>query len=131
MTTPDPKTGEPLVAMTLEQYQALSSLALQGANNPRGLADMLAEIDKRNTLERYIAVIRWQELDSPPPGIKYPVEWPPSMTIILNQPKPISRAFAETSLAAAARRPTNALITKDPAGKVGWSTFDVFFRTAP
>ncbi len=130
MTTPDPKTGEPLVTMTLEQYEALASMAFQGANNPRGLVNMLGEIDRSNTLQRYIAVIRWQELDSPPPGIRYPVEWPPSMTLLLSQSKPISREFAETSLAAAARRPTNALITKDPAGKVGWSTFDVFFRTA-
>lgn len=130
MTTPDPATGEPLVQMTQEQYEALASQALLNASNPRGLVTMLQEIDKRNLLQRYIAVIRWQELDSPPPGIRYPVSWPPSMTVVLNQAKPISRADADKALGGAARRPANAVITKDPEGKVGWSTFDAFFRTA-
>jgi hypothetical protein len=118
--------------LTQDQYEALIALARRGAPTPdqaRDLDVFLARIEKANGIVRHRLWIQWQETDVPlPPTTAFPETWPPELRYYLEQlSRPIARADVEHALRVRARRPTQVLVTPDPAGVLGWTRVEDFF----
>ena len=122
-----------------QQYSALVSLARAGtkdiAGNPipekaRRLEEFLKGLERQSDIERSILLIQWQETDHLlPPGTNFPTKWPPEQRFLLELvSRPISKDDVMKVLDARARKPTNVLVTKDPAGLVGWATLNSYFN---
>lgn len=118
--------------LTLEDYQALVALARKGVTSDdqsRQLELFLISIEKQNNVLRFSAWVQWQELEQAlPPTTKFPEQWPPELRRridILN--RPIARSDVQAVLDQYAKKPTNVMITTDPAAQVGWTPIDVFF----
>lgn len=123
------------ITMTLEQYQALVALSRRGTSSSDqqlSLEEFLVDIEKKNGIIRYLLWVQWQELEQAlPPTVKFPEVWPPELRRLLQQiNRPIARADVDAVLSAAAKKPTNILVTRDPAALVGWTPIDVFFRVS-
>lgn len=125
--------------LTQEQYEALISLAKDGVTyddgsinteRARQLDEFLRTIEKANGVTRSLVWVQWQEIDSPlPPGTVFPEKWPPEMRKKIELvTRLVSRADVDTMLAAQARNPINVLVTKDPAGVLGYIELDDFFK---
>lgn len=121
------------------EYESLIELARQGTLNPDGsvnqskalsLDSFLRALETRNGVTRYFIWVQWQEQNQPlPPTTDFPAKWPPEM----RQPlalvtRPIARADVDALLKVKAKSPTSVLVTRDPAGLVGWTELDVFFK---
>jgi hypothetical protein len=120
--------------LSQEQYEALIALARLGASTPekqRALDAFLKSVEKANSVTRYALLIQWQEMDQPlPSSVEFPKTWPPEQRFFLeNLTRPIAKVDVGRVLAAKARKPTNVLVTPDPAGLVGWTPIDNFFVT--
>ncbi len=122
-----------------EEYEALVAFARKGtlladgsvdADLAHGLDAWLRMIEEKNDVDRYFVWVQWQDQDAPlPAGTNFPTKWPPSLRAPLSLiSRPISRTDVDSLLAAKARKPTNVLVTRDPAGLVGWTELDVFFK---
>ena len=120
------------VTMTLEQYEALSSLARQGQPGDllRRINALLQEIEKSNGITRSFMHVQWQELGAAlPAGTRFPDRWPPELRCTVERTdRPVSRADVDAVLASKARRPTNILVTIDPGGELGWMSISDYFR---
>lgn len=120
--------------LSQEQYEALIALARAGATTEDlrlSLDAFLQAIEKANGITRYKLWIQWQEMDQQvPTNVEFPRTWPPELRYYMELvSRPISRADVGKVLAKKARKPTNVLVTSDPAGIVGWSTLDSYFVT--
>lgn len=108
--------------ITVEQYEALVSLARKGAPDQYALDVFLKQIEKDNNITRYLLWVQWQEADSAlPPTARFPESWPESLREKIervNKPIPKSDVLALVNMRA--RRPVTILVTKDPAATVGW-----------
>ena len=123
------------MTLTVQQYTALVALARRGAPDAVELEQFLVSIEKANGITRYFALVRWQETDSPlQPTVRFPENWPPSRwrprasAAIEKVNSPITRQDVNDLLSTRARRPVTVLVTRDPAGNVGWTPVDDFFR---
>jgi len=118
--------------LTIEQYQALVALARAGTTSDdqrRQLEQFLVEIEKTNGVTRYLLWVQWQELEQAlPPTAKFPEVWPPELRQLIQQiNRPISLSDVNAVLAASAKKPTNVLVTPDPAAVVGWTPLALYF----
>jgi hypothetical protein len=120
------------IALDLEQYLALISLARLGADTPekkRVLESFLVSIDAANKQQRYTLQVQWQELNTPlPPTTDFPAVWPPNLRATVERTdRPIAKSDVMKTVAARSNDPTNILVTKDPAGIVGWTRVEDYF----
>ena len=124
------------IQFTLEQeeYEALISLAregaaVQGPDKVRQLDEYLRLIEKKNGITRSIVWVQWQEVDSLlPPSTKFPETWPPELRRKIELvTRPVARIDVDQVISAYARQPENILVTKDPAGIIGYTPVDQFF----
>ena len=124
--------------LTLEEYEALVALARKGTvdagghpvpSSSRNLDEFLQQIEKENDVTRDAVWVQWQELDAPlPPKTDFPITWPPSMRWYIELiTRKVAKADVTRVLASRAKNPTSILVTRDPAGIVGWTPVDQFF----
>lgn len=121
--------------LTQEQYEALISLAKVGVEGDptkiQQLEVFLRDIEKSNGIERDFLWVQWQELgEELQVGSVFPDNYPPELrrTIELITRK-IAKVDVDAVLEEHANDPTNVLVTRDPAGKAGWTAVDEFFIT--
>jgi hypothetical protein len=113
-----------------DEYTALVALAKQGkaAAQLRDIDTWLKVIEVRNGVTRFLLLVRWQEARSPAPTTKFPKEWPPTLSLTIEQTsRPISKTDVLEHLKTRAKEPTNIMVSKDPGGELGWFTLDAFF----
>ena len=122
----------PSFTLTLEEYQALVALARAGTTSDdqaRKLEQFLVEIEKNNGVVRYSLWVQWQELEQAlPPTTKFPEQWPPELRQrieLIN--RPVALSDVQTVLDHHAKKPTNVVVTPDPAALVGWTPVEVYF----
>lgn len=121
--------------LSQEQYEALVALSRAGVasdpNQARDLEQWLRGIEKQNGVTRSFVKVQWQELGVPlPPGTFFPTKWPPEMRADIEfVTRPVAKVDVEKLLAQQAKKPTEVLCTRDPAGVVGWAPLDDFFQT--
>jgi len=119
--------------LTQEQYEALVAMAraavLDKPDRLRAVDAFLRAIEKANGVTRSIVWVQWQEQDAPlPPGTLFPQKWPPEMRQKIELvSRPVARADVDALLLAKARNPTSVLVTRDPAGVLGYTSLDNFF----
>jgi len=121
--------------LSQEQYEALIALARVGSssdvNKQVALDLFLKDIEKKNGITRYFLWVQWQETSAPlPPGAKFPDKWPPQLRKAIELiSRPIARVDVDQVLEKYASEPLTVLVTKDPAGLMGWTPIDAFFIT--
>lgn len=121
--------------LSQEQYEALVFLARKGAEGDAHklteLDRFLQDIERTNGITRNFLMIQWQELSAPlPPGTKFPEKWPKELRKVIELiSRPIAKVDVDAVLEKYATEPTNVLVTKDPAGLVGWTPVDQYFIT--
>lgn len=118
--------------LTIEQYQALVALARQGttsSDQTLQLEQFLISIEKANGVTRYLLWVQWQELEQAlPPTTKFPEQWPPNLRQRIQQlDRPVGMADVQAVLKVNAKKPTNVLVTTDPAAMVGWTPLATYF----
>jgi hypothetical protein len=120
------------ITMTQEQYEALSSLAMAGADTPDKafqVSKFLQVIEKANSITRYFLNIRWQ--DARPrefPVGEFPRSWPPELSGSLTRyDRPVAKSDVQAYVASRCSAPVGILVTPDPAGIYGWSKIDDYF----
>lgn len=120
------------ISITLDEYIALLSLAKEGKDTDTILTieDFAKAIDKRNGLTRYFLFVRWQEAKPAlPPTTDFPAVWPPAYKMKLERTdRPIAQDDVTKALSTRAKDPQNILVTQDPAGNVGWTKGEDYFR---
>jgi hypothetical protein len=120
-------------SLTIEQYEALISLAQKGvAGNPQQqtmLDTFLQSIEQANGIIRSSLWIQWQEANTPlPPGARFPQAWPPSLRFFLQLvSRKICLADVQQVLTQKANNPVSVMVTPDPAALVGWTPLDTYF----
>jgi hypothetical protein len=119
--------------LSQEQYEALVAMSRRGCadeNALRRLDDFLQLIERQNEIVRSLVVVQWQEADEPlPPGTDFPEVWPPELRRQVELVgRQVARADVERVVAQASRNPVNVMVTRDPAGILGYTTLDDFFR---
>jgi hypothetical protein len=120
--------------LTQEQYESLVALSRKGvagdALAQTKLDDWLRLIEKANGVERDFLWVQWQELGGAPISGTFPDNYPPGLrkSIELLSRK-ISRVDVEKVIGQYANDPTNVLVTRDPAGILGWTAVGDFFIT--
>ena len=118
---------------TLIEYARQGTLQADGTVNvdkAAGLDAWLRWIEEKNGITRSFVWVQWQELDAPlPPGTNFPAKWPPNMRQPLTLvSRPINKSDVLALVDSKAKKPTSILVTKDPAGIVGWTALDEFFK---
>ena len=128
------------ISLEQHEYESLIALSRTGAKDAEGEVDLnklreidsfLKAIEKKNGITRSAIWVQWQEVDQPlPPNTNFPEVWPPELRFYFElTTRPIAKADVMKVLAAKARKPMTVLVTKDPAGQVGWTELDTFFLT--
>ena len=121
--------------LSVEQYEALISMARTATAGDQEktiqLELFLRDIEARNGITRSFLLVQWQEAGAQlPPGTSFPARWPPELRKALELVgRPIARVDVESVLSKYASEPMTVLVTRDPAGIVGWTTLDAFFIT--
>jgi hypothetical protein len=124
--------------LSVEQYEALISLAQRGTVGPDGCVNQaqavvlqaaLQDIETSNGITRYSLWIQWQDPTAPlPPGTNFPTSWPPSLRYFLQF---ISRPICQQDvLDVVSQRTPNAvniMVTPDPAALLGWTPIAGYF----
>jgi len=120
------------VTLTLEEYEALLSMARKGASTDgrRQLEPFLQSIEKRNGITRYFLWVQWQEAGYPlPPTAKFPEIWPPELRMSIERTdRAISLADVTQAMSTRANKPTNILVTTDPGATLGWTELNEYFH---
>jgi hypothetical protein len=127
------------ISLDQADYETLVEYARRGTYNSDGtvnqdkalaLDSWLRSVEKKSGIQRYSLWLQWQEADAPlPAGTSFPEKWPPEMRhYIALVSRPIARADVEAVLSAKARTPVSVLVTRDPAGLLGWTDIDTFFK---
>lgn len=77
----------------------------------------LTDRERQRHHARYALWVQWQEQDQPlPPAARFPEKWPPETRFYLELiSRPIARVDVEAVVKQKARKPTNILVTRDPA----------------
>lgn len=120
--------------LTQEQYESLIAFARKAVENDAvkltALDRWLRLIEKQNGIERDFLWVQWQELGGDPIPGAFPDNYPPELrkSIELISRK-IAKVDVEKVIEQYANEPTNVLVTRDPAGIVGWTAIDDFFIT--
>jgi len=118
-----------------EQYESLIAMARIGAGgDQRKLTELeawLRLIEEQNGVTRDFVLVQWQELgQSLQAGQSFPANYPEELRRSIEL---VTRAVAKVDVDAVidqyANDPTNVLVTRDPAGLVGWTPVDDFFVT--
>lgn len=126
------------IKLSEEQYSALVTLASAGTKDSAGnpivdkvttLDSFLRKIETANGITRYSLWVQWQEMDVPLPlSTRFPEVWPPSSRYYLELiTRPIAKADVDQVLSTNARKPTNVLVTRDPAATYGWTDVATYF----
>lgn len=111
------------IFMTRAQYDALLSAAQIG--NLAAATILQRDIDKANSITRYILNVRWQDIGGqPPPRIELGKGWPVEMTYKIVMERPISRADVDIVLQTNTSNPVSVMVTPDPNGIVGWHNLE-------
>jgi hypothetical protein len=118
--------------MSDEEYSALIFLSkkyITDAEELRRVDSYHRSIETKNGIVRYLLRVRWQELEAPlPPMASFPRVWPPELDLTIEKVAiPIARYDVEQALKQKASKPFNVMVTKDPAGIVGWTKIDDYF----
>jgi hypothetical protein len=120
------------VSLTLEEYEALLSMARKGASvdGRRQLEPFLQSIEKRNGITRYFLWVQWQEAGyALPPTAKFPEIWPPELRMSIERTdRAISLADVTKAMETRAKKPTNILVTTDPGATLGWTELHEYFH---
>ena len=127
------------LSLSQSDYETLVALARRGTYNPDGsvnqnvsaeLETWLRDLERRNGVQRYFLLVQWQELGSVlPAGTKFPEVWPPSLRAqITLTTRPSCAQDVQDLLRNRARRPVEVLVTTDPAGILGWTKLEDYFR---
>jgi len=121
-----------MITLTNEEYTAVVTLARRGQTTVEEIVRLEAfflDIEKRNNLKRYLLWIQWQEADTPlQPTTRFPEKWPPEYRRLLERlDRAIASADVDALLSKEARKPVTVLVTQDPAGVVGWTTYSAYF----
>jgi hypothetical protein len=128
----------PTFTLSQEQYEALIAFARRGTldadgavipEQSRQLDTYLKAIELDNDITRDAVWVQWQEMDQPlPAATSFPDTWPPEMRHYIEFiTRRVARADVDAALTELARAPTNVLVTKDPAARLGWTPLDDFF----
>lgn len=117
------------IVLTVQQYTALVALARRGAPDAVDLERFLVSIEKANGIQRYFLLVQWQETDRlDQPTTRFPEKWPPTQRAAIEKVNnPVTRQDVNDLLSTNARRPVTVLVTRDPAGVVGWTPIDNYF----
>lgn len=121
--------------LSVEQYEALVFLAKRGAQSDPSLLvqldQFLRSIEKANGVNRDFLWVQWQELSAPlPQGTRFPESWPAKLRKSIELvTRRIAKVDVEQVLSKYASDPITVLVTRDPAGLVGWTPIDDFFST--
>lgn len=127
------------ISLEQPEYEALVEFARRGtldhegrprAEDARLLEAFLVSIEKKSGIQRYTLWVQWQETAYPlPPGTRFPEKWPPELREQLTlTSRPIAKSDVTTLLANRAKSPVTVLVTADPAGLVGWSQLNEYFK---
>lgn len=125
------------ISLNQEEYESLIALARKGSTDDAGnvnqgeavaLDAWLKLIEKKNGITRDAVWIQWQESDTPlPPTTDFPDVWPPEMRFYLElTTRLVSRADVDAVINQKASQPTNILVTRDPAARVGFTSLEDF-----
>lgn len=121
------------IELNEQQWSSLVALARVGvSNNPdrsRQLEKFVRDIEERSGVFRDFLLVQWQEANQPLPILtNFPEVWPPQLrgTIELVTRK-IAKFDVEQFVASRTQHAVNILVTRDPAGIVGWTTLDDHF----
>lgn len=124
--------------LSQEDYTALAALAQRGTYRPDGSVDQgralaldsfLRSLEKANGITRYSLWLQWQSPTAPlPPGTNFPETWPPELRYFLQLiSRPITQADVLAVVAQRTPNAVNILVTRDPAGLLGWTPVADFF----
>lgn len=82
-----------------------------------------AEIDRQNSIQTYVAWVRWRDANAAPPRMSEPpASWPPQYQAQITLAVPITKQYLVDFVAARTPNPAGIWITRDPAGLVGWTS---------
>ena len=126
------------IKLTQEQYEALVALAQRGAVDPDGsmnqdralsLDAFLKDIEKTNDIVRHSLWVRWQDPTAPlPPGVRFPKTWPPELQYFIQFiTRPVAQRDVLKVVNDRTKNALNIMVTKDPAGLLGWTKVDDYF----
>lgn len=118
------------VTLTEEEYRAFVALSRDGKDAQKILEieAFAKSIEERNGIKRYFVLVQWQEAGQPlPVGAVFPSSWPPQLRAPIELSRPIAKSDVELLLQQRAIKPVTILVTRDPAGVVGWTGIDQFF----
>jgi hypothetical protein len=133
----DPSTLEENERLLLVlEYDALVALARKGVidepDQVRTFEALIDNIDARHNVRRYRMILKWQEAGAAPPvGAVFPKTWPPEQTAHVELlGRPIGKVDVDAVLRANARKPVSIVLTLDPAGELGFTTYEAYFGSA-
>lgn len=122
------------ITLTEQEYLALVALArdaLKGETNKTlALEETLKSIESRAGLHRFLLVVRWEDLglNPPPYSAEFIDSYPAALEGRIERvDRPIAKADVVAYVATKARRAGEIYVTRDPAGRVGWSKLSQFF----
>lgn len=116
------------ITMTLDQFDALSALAIKGADDANLVQDFLTKIAEENGLKVYRLRVAWKDPGAViPVNQAFPGDWPPKVTTILEQKTPFTRKQVEEVVFQESPRATLILVTKDLSGRNGWTSLETYF----
>lgn len=116
------------IELVVSQYDALLHYAARGALALQATAEYLelrAAIDRANGIRRYALLIRYQQIPVGPAVIGV-TDYPPGLTIRLEQTRAFTRQDIDTALLDKATAPGLVLLTPDEQGLCGWTLLDDF-----
>ena len=124
------------MTITLTDAEYLSFVALardqlrEDTNKTLQLEELLRSIDVRNNIKRYVLKVRWEDLAARPPAYSkelidsYPAA---SEGTIARSDRPLGKEDVDAYLKEKAKRLGAAFVTRDVAGRVGWTKLSEFF----
>lgn len=108
------------ITMSRAEYDALIAAGL--AADTTEIERLQAIIDETNSITRYRLQIRWQDIGGTrPTHIELGLGWPTDQSFLLELERPIERADVDTVTSTQAQNPVSIMVTRDPAGVVGWT----------
>lgn len=121
-----------MISLTQEQYEALSSLALAGADTAEKrfqIDKFLRSIEAANNIHKYFLNIRWQDArPAQVPVGEFPRSWPPELSGSLTRyDRPIAKTDVLSYVESRSTSAVNILVTPDPMGIYGWAKIDDYF----
>jgi hypothetical protein len=116
-----------MVALTIDEYEALMFWAKEGAGEFEQLPDFFAmrkRIDAQHNLQRYCLTIRYTELPQRP--VVGDSATPKGNAIVLELLRPPTREDVFKALEGKNYHASSVYLTADPYGEVGWYELEAF-----